>query len=224
MPCRLHRFVGEMILLFSALQAASAATYAGTLEVSVAGPDGAPVPDVAVYVMQDGVDKSSRKPPGRAVMDQRNKQFVPHILVVEKGTAVDFPNSDVVAHHVYSFSKPNDFVLPLYKGDPHDPIAFRHDGVVTLGCNIHDQMVGYIVVVDTDVYGKTGQDGTLKLDVDDDATGYAVTVWSPRIRDADDLLTRKLPRSYDAPVRFTLEKKLRSPFDPGTDSVQWSEY
>jgi hypothetical protein len=220
----LRRLVGDLILILSVLQTAGTAAYAGSLDVTVLDPDDAPVPDVAVYVLQDGVDRSSYKPPGRAVMDQRNKQFVPHILVVQKGTAVDFPNSDTVAHHVYSFSKPNDFVLPLYKGDPNDPVTFRYDGIVTLGCNIHDQMLGYIVVVDTDVFGKTGPDGTLKLDVDNSATGYAVTIWSPRIRDADGRLSRTIPRGGETSVRFRLEKHLRPPFDPGTDSVQWSEY
>jgi plastocyanin len=224
MASRRRRLVGDMILILVLLEATGTAVYAGTLEVSVADADGAPVPDVAVYVVQDGVDESRDEPPGRAVMDQVNKQFVPHILVVRKGTAVDFPNSDSVAHHVYSFSKPNDFVLPLYKGDPNDPVIFGHDGIVTLGCNIHDQMLGYIVVVDTDVFGKTGPDGSLKLDVNDGATGYAVTIWSPRIRDADGKLTRKLPRGADMSMKFRLEKNLRPPFDPGTDSVQWSEY
>jgi len=224
MSPRLRRFIGDMILVLSVLPATSFAVHAGTLEVSVADPDGVPVPDVAVYVMEDGVDNGGRKPPGRAVMDQRNKQFVPHILVVRKGTAVDFPNSDPVAHHVYSFSRPNDFVLPLYKGDPNDPVTFKYDGIVTLGCNIHDQMLGYIVVVDTDVFGKTGSDGTLQLDVDDGATGYAVKIWSPRIRDADDRLSRNVQRGSDMSVTFRLEKNLRPPFDPGTDSVQWSEY
>jgi plastocyanin len=224
MPPRLRQLVADIILALSALHAASAAVHAGTLAVSVVDPDGVPVPDVAVYVMQDGVDNSGDKAPGRAVMDQVNKQFVPHILVVRKGTAVDFPNSDTVAHHVYSFSKPNDFVLPLYKGDPHDPVTFKHDGIVTLGCNIHDQMLGYIVVVDSDVFGKTGSDGTLTLEVDDAATGYAVSIWSPRIRDAEERLTRKLPRGTATTVRFALEKKLRPRFDPGTDSVEWSAY
>ena len=224
MPPRLRRFIAETILTLLALHVVSATAHAGALAVSVVDPDGVPVPDVVVYVLQDGVENSGDKSPGRAVMDQVNKQFVPHILVVQKGTAVDFPNSDTVAHHVYSFSKPNDFVLPLYKGDPRDPVTFKHDGIVTLGCNIHDQMLGYIVVVDTDVFGKTGPDGTLTLQVDDAATAYAVSIWSPRIRDADERLSRKLPHGAAMTVRFALEKKLRPRFDPGTDSVEWSEY
>ena len=108
-----------------------------------------PVPDVAVFVRQQS---SQRAKPATAAMDQRDQRFVPHLLIVQKGAVVEFPNSDAVAHHVYSFSKPNNFELPLYKGSPPDPVLFQHEGIVTLGCNIHDSMLGYIVVVDTDVF------------------------------------------------------------------------
>ena len=71
-------------------------------------------------------------PTASAVMDQRDMQFVPHLLVVQTGTSVEFPNSDTVAHHVYSFSNPNKFMLPMYKGDQHPPVTFEHSGVVSL--------------------------------------------------------------------------------------------
>jgi plastocyanin len=217
-PCS-YPALAALLLALTALPAG-----AGTLLVSVADADGFPVPDVAVYVVQDGVPAAARAAPATAIMDQRDTRFVPHILVVQKGTAVEFPNSDVVAHHVYSFSKPNNFVLPLYKGDPHEPVTFVHDGIVTLGCNIHDQMLGYIVVVDTDVFGMTDSAGAVSLAVDDTATAYRVTIWSPRIRDAKESLTRVLPRTAERSLRFALQKKLRPPHDTGTESVQWSEY
>ena len=94
---------------------------ADSIDITVIDRDGNPVPDVAVYVMPENTGQRAK--PGTAVMDQRDTQFVPHMLVVQTGTAVEFPNSDVVAHHVYSFSKPNDFALPLYKGDPHRPVT-----------------------------------------------------------------------------------------------------
>ena len=196
-----------------------ARAFAGTLEVTVLDPAGEPVPDVAVYVSyQSG---SSRAMPGTAVMDQKDTRFVPHILVVQKGTSVEFPNSDVVAHHVYSFSKPNNFALPLYKGDPHDPIAFEYDGIVTLGCNIHDNMLAYIVVVDSDVYGKTGKDGRLAIELADSARNATVHIWSPRIRDAN--ISRSV-ESGPQVVTFALEKKLRPAHDSGEEALQWSEY
>jgi len=189
------------------------------LNVTVLDNKGYPVPDVAVYVSYDAL--APRRLPGKAVMDQRDTTFVPHILVVQKGTAVEFPNSDVVAHHVYSFSKPNDFVLPLYKGDPFDPITFEHDGIVTLGCNIHDHMLAYIVVVDTDVFGVTDAEGRFSTGSRGSLRNARVHIWSPRIRDAD--LTREIAENTTEVV-FALDKKLRPPHDSESSAVQWSEY
>ena len=119
---------------------------AGTLNVRVVDPEGVPVQGIAVFAIYDGSGATAMASAKNVVMDQVDSQFVPHILLVQKGTSIEFPNSDVVAHHVYSFSKPNHFVLPLYKGVAHQPVTFSNDGVVTIGCNIHDEMLAYIVV------------------------------------------------------------------------------
>lgn len=157
-------------------------------------------------------------------MDQRDVSFVPHILIVEKGAPVEFPNSDVVAHHVYSFSRPNDFVLPLYKGVPPGPVSFDEDGVVTLGCNIHDGMLGYIVVVDTNVFGLTGDDGTVSLDVEAGASDFEVSAWSPRIRDSKGPLVQKFETLPENGVSFQLQKKLRPTHADKSEAVRWDEY
>lgn len=203
----------------------SAVVHAETIEVIVVDPDGVPVPEVVVFVEQDGIGVL-HAPAESAVMDQRNKQFVPHVLVVQKGASVLFPNSDVIGHHVYSFSKPNNFVLPLYTGDSHDPVTFDHDGVVMLGCNIHDHMLGYIVVVDTDVFELTDESGSVLLNIADSTTGYSVNIWSPRIRDGKQELTKRVdrPSTTVSKLTFVLQKKLRAPHHDPTEAVQWSEY
>ncbi|MFT7109269.1 MAG: plastocyanin [Psychrobacter glaciei] len=81
-----------------------------------------------------------------AVMDQINMQFSPMVIAVVKGQAVNFPNSDNIRHHVYSFSKENRFETKLYANKPDAPVLFEKSGLVVLGCNIHDSMVGYIFV------------------------------------------------------------------------------
>ena len=193
--------------------------FAGSLSVEVLASDGTPVPEVAVYVTYEHHEVASQ--PGTAIMDQVDTRFVPHILVVRQGTAVEFPNSDVVAHHVYSFSKPNNFVLPLYKGDPHEPVKFDHDGIVTLGCNIHDHMLAYIVVVDTGTFGMTDVAGHLSVELDENLGAATVHIWNPRIRDNN--LSMMIPDDSSA-VTFSLEKKLRPPHDAESEAVQWSEY
>jgi len=205
--------------------AGCAVVQAETIKVTVVDPDGVPVPEVVVFIEQDG-NGVQRDSPESAVMDQRNRQFVPHVLVVQKGASVLFPNSDTIGHHVYSFSKPNNFVLPLYTGDPHDPVIFDHDGVVMLGCNIHDHMLGYIVVVDTDVFGLTDETGSVLLRVADSASGYVANIWSPRIRDGKQELRRVVdsPSSINSELTFTLQKSIRASHHEQAEAVHWSEY
>src|SRR5687767_9872906 len=151
--------VTPFVLLAIAL---SASALAGTIELDVTTPRGAGVRDAVVYAVPVGREL----PVGRnrsAEMDQRNRTFVPHVLVVQTGTAVRFPNSDDILHHVYSFSPVKPFQLPLYKGTPANPEVFDKAGVVTLGCNIHDQMSAFIVIVDTPHFGKTAANGRASL-------------------------------------------------------------
>jgi hypothetical protein len=114
-------------------------------------------------------------------MDQQHNEFVPHVLVISAGTQVEFPNHDVVSHHVYSFSQAKTFELALYKGNTHPPLAFDEPGVVVLGCNIHDSMLGYIVVVPTEHYALSDERGTVRLE-GVPAGDYTVDVWTPRAR------------------------------------------
>lgn len=196
---------------------------AETLTVRVVDVDQQPVPDVAVFVTQHGAGRALRQPVP-AVMDQRDQRFVPHVLIVQTGAAVEFPNSDVIAHHVYSFSRPNDFVLPLYKGMPLEPVVFENDGIVTLGCNIHDSMLGYVVVVDTDLFAKTDAGGVASLVVDGDAKRWDVSAWSPRFRDARVPLVQSVAAGDELAVTFALSDKLRPPHHEHSESVQWDDY
>lgn len=82
-------------------------------------------------------------------MDQVNSQFVPAVLAVRTGSLVRFPNNDQIRHQVYSFSPAKKFELPLFQGSTAAPVRFDQAGLVTVGCNIHDWMLGYIVVLDT---------------------------------------------------------------------------
>ena len=97
-------------------------------------------------------------------MDQKNRTFVPHVLAVQTGTAVRFPNSDDIRHQVYSFSSAKTFQLPLYKGTPASPVWFDKAGVVSLGCNIHDHMIAYIYVVDSPWFAKANADGLARIE------------------------------------------------------------
>jgi plastocyanin len=218
---RIVRQVGFWMVMMS-----SATTlYGQEVDVFVYDRDGQQVADVAVYAVRLEGITALPKPDSSAVMDQIDRQFVPHVLVVQTGTSVDFPNSDTVAHHVYSFSHPNKFVLPMYKGEQHPPVTFEHSGVVSLGCNIHDHMLGYILVVDSRVFGKTNEGGYVSLSLENPEE-YSINIWSPRIRDKAESLSRKVTVSdaSKTAVTFSLVKKLNPPHGSRSESTSWSEY
>jgi plastocyanin len=118
-----------------------------------------------------------------AVMDQVDSQFSPQVLIVKSGQSVVFPNSDQVRHHVYSFSKPNDFEIRLYSGNQAEPLKFENSGIVVLGCNIHDQMVGYLYVQNDEVAGISDQNGYVVFDEELSASvqDQTVNVWHSQL-------------------------------------------
>ena len=157
-----------------------------------------------------------------AVMDQRNLAFVPRVLVVAAGTSVEFPNNDSVSHQVYSFSAAKRFQLPLYKGEVHPPVTFDRPGLVVLGCNIHDAMVGYIYVTEAPYFGKTEAGGRLQLK-GLPAGDYRMGVWSPFIVDAPATLIRTVHADGGQPVtmRVQLTLALRAQPEPKPRRRDW---
>lgn len=113
---------------------------------------------------------------GNANIIQRDKTFVPEVTVIPKGTAINFPNEDTVRHHVYSFSAVKPFEIKLYVGTPAAPVLFEQSGVAVLGCNIHDHMIAWVVVMDTPYYAQTAADGAVTLS-DVPAGTYQLRVW-----------------------------------------------
>lgn len=201
--------------------AAAFSGMAADISVMVVDRDGHAVDDVVVTAtpaVANGVPKL--KP---AVMDQRKLAFAPRVLVVRVGTSVEFPNNDSVSHQVYSFSPPKRFQLTLYKGEPHRPITFDRAGLVVLGCNIHDAMVGYIYVTDAPYFGTTESGGSLEFK-DLPAGDYRIALWSPFIADASSSLIRTVHVDGVAPAiaRVQLSVALRAQPEPRPRRRDWS--
>lgn len=153
---------------------------AGPVQVEVLDGAGKPLPGAVVFLESPDARKAV-KPVTGIEMAQEKRQFVPNVLVVPRGTEVRFPNHDSVRHHVYSFSPAKKFELKLYSGTPSNPVLFDMPGVVSLGCNIHDQMVGWILVVDTPYYGQTAAaNGTVQMD-NVPAGAYRLRAWHERL-------------------------------------------
>jgi plastocyanin len=151
-----------------------------TLTVTVLLPNGRPLGGVVVTV-QPASGPAHPAAPVEAVMDQINRAFAPDLLVIPVNSAVAFPNSDSVSHQIYSFSAAKRFQLPLYRGKPYAPVVFDQPGVVTMGCNIHDEMLAYILVTDAPFFGRTNTKGLWSAQVP--GGSYRVSIWHPRIRD-----------------------------------------
>lgn len=172
------RPLGRGVLLAGAAWAAAGAA-AGTLEVQVSDGSGRPLPGAAVFLESREAKAASRPATGVEVV-QANRQFLPPLSIVPVGTAVSFPNRDTVRHHVYSFSAAKKFEIKLYVGTPAAPVVFDTPGIAALGCNIHDSMAAWVVVVETPYHGLTGPDGRLAL-ANVPAGAYRLRGWHPSL-------------------------------------------
>jgi plastocyanin len=143
------------------------------LQVTVQNAVGTPASNVIVYA-------TPRIPVtavnGKAIIDQVDRQFVPRVSVIQTGTAVAFPNSDNIRHSVYSFSPSKVFTLKLYAGKPANPVVFDKPGIVVLGCNIHDNMLAWVLVVDTPFFARTDAGGIATLK-NLNAGDYTLRAW-----------------------------------------------
>jgi plastocyanin len=136
--------------------------HAASVHVTVIDSAGQVAPDAVVF-LESAAAKAAVKPLQQVDIGQQNKTFVPTVSIVTAGTAVNFPNRDTVRHHVYSFSPVKVFDIKLYVGTPAKPVVFDQAGIAVLGCNIHDNMSAWIVVVQTPWYAKTGANGEAKM-------------------------------------------------------------
>jgi plastocyanin len=160
--------------LFSLACAVSAAC-AEAVTFRVTDTSRQPVANAVVMVEVPGAAKPS--PAGSYVMRQENLAFDPFMLIVPVGAEVSFPNLDRVRHHVYSFSRGNRFELRLYGREENRSATFNTAGIVAIGCNIHDEMVAYIRVVDTPYAAITNAAGEVVIDLP--AGAARASIWHP---------------------------------------------
>ncbi len=200
-----------------------AAVPVASVSITVVGPDKKPIPG-AVVTVHGVAEGNGAKPvaPVKAIVDQVNRAFEPDLLVIPVGSTVEFPNSDSVSHQIYSFSPAKRFQLPLYRGTPYPPVHFDQAGVVTIGCNIHDEMLAYVLVTDAQYFGRTNAKGTWTTEIPKGK--YRISVWHPRMNDDAAELDRELTVGDDD-LQWTLRlaKSLR-PAPLGPHPHSWDAY
>lgn len=175
MVCR--RIITGLMALATSL---ASTVDASDLTVKAVSDAGEVLKNAVIYALPKSPAEGDIKPVV-GIVDQRDKEFIPDVLPIQVGTAVQFPNSDKIRHHVYSFSPAKSFEIPLYAGTPPDPIVFDKPGPVSLGCNIHDWMGAFVFVVDTPYFALTDDSGTAVIKGIPDGD-YTVMVWHPRMK------------------------------------------
>ena len=193
------------------LACGTATGYAAELRVLVKDHHGKRVADAVVMATPLDPKSSLRAKTPPDAVDQVDKQFVPYVKPVFVGSKIHFPNSDNIRHQVYSFSPAKKFELPLYGGTDAPPVVFDKPGVVVLGCNIHDWMVGYIYVSDTPFFAKTTLAGTASIE-DLPPGEYSVRLWHPSMEHGEETTVRRVTLSAEGPATLEWELSLKPNF------------
>lgn len=140
----------------------------------------------------------------KVTMDQKGLMFQPHVMVVQAGTTVEFLNSDTVAHNVFwpsiSGDKKKSHNLGTWPTGQTKPFTFNDPGVVTLLCNVHPDMSGFIVVSPTPYFAETGADGSFELANVPDGQ-YTITAW----HEGKKVQSKKITVSGGTTADFTLQ-------------------
>jgi len=174
--------------VLAAFLLAAGPVFAASVSFVVVKKDGKPLVG-AVITAEPESGKLPPPAPQKAIVDQVELNFVPDVTVIPVGSAVSFPNSDQVSHQVYSFSPARRFQLPLYRGQTHAPVVFDQPGIVTLGCNIHDNMAAFIVVTAAPFFGRTDERGGWTIPNLPPGV-YRIRLWHPLLADPTKMLER----------------------------------
>lgn len=199
------RPLSVLLLLFAATLPSLRADD-GTVRLTVKDSKGAAVPDAVLTLVPLDQPAAPLAAPLPAVeIVQEDQEYIPYVTVLRAGTQVDFPNRDTIQHHLYSVSKPKRFEKPLYASGARESVVFDQPGVVTLGCNIHDWMIAYVVVVDTPHFTKTDAAGAGVI-AGLPAGRYRAELWHPRLGKS---VTQELTLAAGADLPLTQTLTLR---------------
>ncbi|WP_271270350.1 hypothetical protein [Aliamphritea hakodatensis] len=157
----------------------SAPALAIELNVQVLSASGEPLQDMVVYA--EPLDGQQLPATDKVVsVGQKGKSFAPYVSVSQAGSDVLFDNQDDITHHIYSVDSDARFSFKIKAGEQRLQRGLDQSGEVAMGCNIHDWMSGYLLLVDTPLFGKTSQAGAVSFDTPE-AGRYRVTVWHPQL-------------------------------------------
>jgi plastocyanin len=219
-PPRSLRWLLLFVAGLALAPAVARAQASSAIRVTVVDAQSNPVADAVVVAVSTDPSVAASARPRAESLDQIDKEFVPKVKAVLVGSTVAFPNRDNVRHHVYSFSPTKRFELPLYAGMPAQPVLFDKPGVVVLGCNIHDWMIGYIYVSESPFFAKTDAHGGATI-ADLPARTFVVRVWHPQMKGSEADTRREVTlapgRNVELQVTLALAPLTRVRRAPGAE-------
>ncbi len=163
--------------------------------------------NVVVYIEEVGGNKYAA-PLEHGVVDQLNLTYVPHVIAVQKGTTIDFPNSDLVRHNV--FSPPeccNQFNLGTYDMGVVKTATFDESCEIPLLCHVHEEMSSFVLVLGNPYFSVTISDGAFKIENVPPGT-YKLKAWHEKLMTITKNVTVESGKT--ASVGFFLKKSLRT--------------
>ncbi|KHE91766.1 MAG: carboxypeptidase regulatory-like domain-containing protein [Candidatus Scalindua rubra] len=160
--------------------------------------------NVVVYIEKVG-DNKFPAPEEHGVVDQFNLTFVPHVIAIQKGTTIDFPNSDSVRHNVLS---PPDcimqFNLGTYDVGVVKHVTFDKAGEIPLLCNVHAEMSAFVLVLENPYFSLTEKDGVFKIE-NVSAGTYKLSAWHETLKTLTKDVTVEAGKTTS--VDFQLKKR-----------------
>jgi plastocyanin len=179
---------------------------AQNIKVTVINNNNEPIPDMVVYLQP--LDATVFESSSDIIeIGQFEKSFTPHISVMQQGTSVKFRNKDDITHHIYSPIGENKFSFKVRAGHEQIKNDFNQLGEVAMGCNIHDWMSGYLLVLDTPLFAKTNSDGQIEMSALPQGK-YNVNVWHPQIDEVEHLISQEINLSINANITIKIARDL----------------
>ena len=178
------------------------------VQVFVKSKTGQELGDLVVYLEPlDGqiLDKSHKE----VVVGQRDKSFTPYITVSQTNSKVNFVNQDNITHHIYSAESENKFSFKIRAGTTHSLTQFDQANEIAMGCNIHDWMSGYLLVVNTPYFDKTDELGQVSFNLAKKGK-YKVVVWHPQMQAENNRMIMEQDITKHNTFTFTLKNELES--------------
>lgn len=159
-----------------------AADYSGSIKITDKGKTASvsEYADTVIYFVPDEPVEADLMPSHEKEMIMKGKSFLPRVLSVGVGSTISFPNFDPILHNAFSTSPKNSFDLGLYAGGEQESYTFDKAGLVRVYCNVHHNMVGYILVFDTPYFTSPTEQGNFSLENLPEGSSGKIFIWHPR--------------------------------------------